>query len=651
MRLFQVGVLLVTLPLFGCKTETPAPEGVLRVYITYATFRPTCLTLTVVDVHDASHTTSGEVRVNAELRRDKRTAIILRKAGWSPDLEVTAVAHEGSCDGPIIARESADALFPTEGVTDLELDLSADDADDDGYFAAKQPYPGTDCNDEDADIHPGAVELCDGFDNNCAKGETDAPGDRPFWADEDGDGHGAVLGARVTGCVATEGHAANNDDCNDKDGDVRPGRSEFRCDGQDDNCDGAADNGAFSVGERCTTLENCTGTFACANTSASACVSTAQPTEYFVDDDGDGAAGHSVGRSCITPVEGATTENTDCDEGTSVVYRERVEECDRMDNDCNGQTDEGVPGCASKAWIRQPGLVNARFDAVAVYAEKHGWIAGEDNRLVHVADAILSSVTGCPGDWKSAWAANNGRVFLGSRAGRLGTVPAPQPLASCESFNSGHGGAINGLVGFQNETDNVVTLYAVTSQGHILRWLYDHGGPVQVQPEVIVQVSANLKAIHGLDATTLLAVGAETVNGVTRPVVFRGSTDGETWTKEDLGVSDTRGFLNAVQVLTPQLAYVAGDGALLLQRSRERWTRLPALTVSNKPTPNLRSLRAFGRTAIYAVSSEVNDVHFFNGTTWSTVSQSQATLNALGGSGPMAVWATGHGGTLLRWTP
>ena len=40
------------------------------------------------------------------------------------------------------------------------------DADKDGVVAAK------DCNDNNADIRPGAVELCDGIDNNC-NGEID----------------------------------------------------------------------------------------------------------------------------------------------------------------------------------------------------------------------------------------------------------------------------------------------------------------------------------------------------------------------------------------------------------------------------------------------------------------------------------------------
>ncbi|WP_246137530.1 putative metal-binding motif-containing protein [Myxococcus llanfairpwllgwyngyllgogerychwyrndrobwllllantysiliogogogochensis] len=653
MRLFQVGVLLLTLALSGCKTETPASAPALRVFITYATFRPKCLTLTVVDVHDASHTASGAVPVDEERLSDTRLGVIQDHPGWSRDLRVTAVAHEGSCAGPVIASQSAEARFPTRDVTDLGLDLRAEDLDGDGAFAAKPPYPGTDCDDTDPAIHPGATELCDGIDNNCVAGENDAPRETPFWPDADADGYGDDGGPRVLACITPTGFTTRGGDCDDTAGDIHPGQAEFRCDGRDDNCDGVADSDGFSVGMACTTPLGCSGVLACAGPSASACASSEQPVAYFADDDGDGEAGQSVGPGCMPPEPGATREDTDCDEGSALARQGLTEQCDRLDNDCNGQTDDGVTGCASTAWDAREELgdASARFDAVAVYSRRHGWLAGVASRVLHVEDDAVTPVTNCEGEWKSAWAASNGRVFLGSRAGRFATLRPGEEAEPCESFSSGHAGAINGLVGFESPTDNIVTLYAVTSQGRVLRWRYDDGGATQEQPTVLTEVASNLRAIHGLDETTLLAVGAETVDGQPRPVAFRAPTSGTTWTKEELGVSDATGFLNDVRVLTPRLAYVAGDGALLLERSRDTWTRLPTLTVTGGATPDLRALMAFGRTALYAVSSEVNDVHFFNGSTWSTATQSPATLNALGGSGPGDVWATGHRGTLLRWTP
>ncbi len=41
------------------------------------------------------------------------------------------------------------------------------DKDGDGFLSASVRCGGNDCNDDDATIHPGASEVCDGLDNNC----------------------------------------------------------------------------------------------------------------------------------------------------------------------------------------------------------------------------------------------------------------------------------------------------------------------------------------------------------------------------------------------------------------------------------------------------------------------------------------------------
>ena len=61
------------------------------------------------------------------------------------------------------------------------------DADGDGYWSTS--FDGEDCDDKDPDIHPGAVEGCDGVDNNC-DGDVDEGVTTTFYADRDGDGFG-----------------------------------------------------------------------------------------------------------------------------------------------------------------------------------------------------------------------------------------------------------------------------------------------------------------------------------------------------------------------------------------------------------------------------------------------------------------------------
>ncbi|WP_342381867.1 putative metal-binding motif-containing protein [Myxococcus stipitatus] len=654
MRLFHVSVLLLTAPIWGCKRETNSTEGVVRVFISYATFKPKCLTLIVEDTQNASNKRDTAVIVDPERLSDTRTGVIMEQKGWSPNLRVTARAHERTCDGPIIALQSAEVLFPEKDVRDINLDLRAEDLDGDEYFANKGAYPGTDCDDTRNDVHPDALETCDGTDNNCALGESDVAGNTEYWVDADGDTYGDSSTPSARACGAPPGAALRGGDCNDKNAAIHPGQMELLCDGKDDNCNNVADDAPFDVGSTCKTEQLCDGHKACQGTTGSACISTDVPVPYFVDDDGDGAAGHPVGDACAPPVAGATREETDCDEGTVLASRMvNTESCDRLDNNCDRQVDEGLAGCASVAWspAPSPGLGSTRFDAVANYRKGRGWVAGE-SKVAHVADTAITFAQSCDSsaDWKSAWAASDGRVFLGSNNGRFATLTPDGTTMPCEQKLSGFDGAINGLVGI--EQNNGITLYGVTSQGRILRWRYVPGASTQEPPTSVTQVSANLRAIHGSSPETLIAVGAETVGGQQRPVAFHAPASGSTaWVREELGVPDATGFLTSVRVLTPRLAYVSGDDGLLLEKVRNAWIRKPTLTLPGGSQPTLRSMTAFGRTAIYAVTSEVNDIHFFNGTTWSSITPSPQTLNALGGSGPGDVWATGHSGTLLRWTP
>jgi len=78
----------------------------------------------------------------------------------------------------------------------------------DGYVADN-----TDCDDADAAINPGAIEVCDGIDNNC-DGNIDEGVKTTFYQDLDGDtlGNPAVS---VEACDAPEGYVDNSDDCDD----------------------------------------------------------------------------------------------------------------------------------------------------------------------------------------------------------------------------------------------------------------------------------------------------------------------------------------------------------------------------------------------------------------------------------------------------
>lgn len=143
-----------------------------------------------------------------------------------------------------------------------------------------------DCNDMDASINPSATEIpsngidedCDGFDGI---------------VDVDNDGYNNIV------------------DCNDNDPAINPGATEI-CDGIDNNCDGSIDE-SFTL------------------------------YTYYLDADGDGYGSNTSITSCsTTPPANYVINNTDCDDNNASVHPSLTEICDGLDNNCNGQIDEGL---------------------------------------------------------------------------------------------------------------------------------------------------------------------------------------------------------------------------------------------------------------------------------------------------------------------
>lgn len=195
-------------------------------------------------------------------------------------------------DGIIVGTINQ-AVITKKQTTDIGSYAFCSDLDGDGFS------PPEDCDDSNPNINPYVEEACDdGIDNDC-NGQVDEQ--CTTCTDSDADGYFAQ-----SGC----GTAV---DCNDGNAVINPLANEV-CDSIDNNCDGQVDEG------------------------------TTGSLTWYLDVDGDNFGDQSTTiTSCALP-QGYTLNAGDCDDFNPNVNPAEVEYCDGIDNNCDGQVDEGTTG-------------------------------------------------------------------------------------------------------------------------------------------------------------------------------------------------------------------------------------------------------------------------------------------------------------------
>jgi hypothetical protein len=217
-----------------------------------------------------------------------------------------------------------------------------DDLDGDGFDAI------ADCDDNDAGSYTGAPETCDGADNDCDGVIDNNTGDT-YFADADGDGYGDPLSPERF-CEAAEGYVDDNTDCDDEDDAVHPGADET-CNNADDDCNGVTDDDAVDA------------------------------TVVYIDYDGDGAGSEAFTLPvCGESPEGWVATATDCDDTNASALPGGSEVCDGVDNDCDGEIDEGA--AAPSSW----------------YLDYDGDGFGDDARAVTACEAPTADYIATGGD-------------------------------------------------------------------------------------------------------------------------------------------------------------------------------------------------------------------------------------------------------------
>jgi hypothetical protein len=212
-----------------------------------------------------------------------------------------------------------------------------------------------DCDDNNPNVFPGAVEICDGLDNDCNNLVDDDPVDDVLWyVDDDADSYGNPDESQWA-CDQPEGWVANNLDCDDTSALFNPSAIESDCeDPTDYNCDGSVGY-ADADGDGYAACTECDDGDADVNPEAVETCNDADddcdgdidenPTDaptWYGDSDGDGFGGQQFEAVECDPPAGYVDNADDCDDLEPLTYPSAAEVCDEADNDCDGTVDEGV---------------------------------------------------------------------------------------------------------------------------------------------------------------------------------------------------------------------------------------------------------------------------------------------------------------------
>ncbi|MFH1725800.1 MAG: LamG-like jellyroll fold domain-containing protein [Elusimicrobiota bacterium] len=238
----------------------------------------------------------------------------------------------------------------TNGAPYCGAGAACDDDDGDGFAQQGGDCGPTDCDDGDAAVHPGADDSgCDGIDQDC-----DGAAD---------DGYAPTATSCGQGVCAAQGlMLCENGGLSDSCIPGAPTGQDDECDGIDQNCDGAADDGYVPTATNCGKgVCAAQGQLMCVNGSLADNCNPGAPTGQ--DDECDG-----VDQDCDgTADDGYVPTGTNCGQGVCAAQGQMLcengslndscspgaptgadDDCDGIDQDCDGVADDGyVPTATS----------------------------------------------------------------------------------------------------------------------------------------------------------------------------------------------------------------------------------------------------------------------------------------------------------------
>ncbi|TAD84982.1 MAG: T9SS C-terminal target domain-containing protein [Bacteroidetes bacterium] len=255
-----------------------------------------------------------------------------------------------------------------DGYSDGKITFQCERPDGEGgFYVLKSELKGMaiDCNDADANVNPGATEVCNGIDDDC-DGSVDEGVTSTTWY-KDADGDGFTDGTTTMACVRPVGYKMQSElrkcggertlvapapctDCNDSDPNVNPNVKWY----QD------ADNDGYASSRTLTQCTRPTGyklkselqldgegslEFDCDDRNKD----VNKPSLWYLDADNDGYPDLTAGvtASCNRPFSMTKLASElkglagDCNDANAAINPGATEICgNRIDDNCNGQVDE-----------------------------------------------------------------------------------------------------------------------------------------------------------------------------------------------------------------------------------------------------------------------------------------------------------------------
>ncbi|WP_225411722.1 putative metal-binding motif-containing protein [Stigmatella hybrida] len=652
---FALFSLMSLVLLSGCSRSPGAREAAVKLTVTY-NFKAQCIVVTARDSNGEGETTA-ELK---DLEKDPRSAVlaVFRKDGWSRTLNLTATAYGSpSCQDSMLAKKNLTVILPETQVIEQEFDLARPDADGDGYISTDEG--GTDCTDTAPNTHPGATEICDDQDNDC-DGDTDEGVATNWYPDQDGDTFGDLSAAPLVRCTQPAKHVQDHSDCLDSNPNVYPRQNftETTCDEVDDDCDGTVDEGFPLKGKTCS--DPCpSGTWVCNGGKNGLACAGAPPKEqpYYPDADGDGTGDErSTGAGLKCPADPYPTGNVanrnDCDDQDPLNARGNFEACDARDNNCNGTVDED-DACLGKGWKTfpdDPALKDRNWKSVSIASNGWVWVAGDGGKLAvrKSAGGNFSSLDGACGSahWKATWATTNGIVVLAGNDGQVAwhdgtichdqrTVRENTPLTSVIGRSQG----------------GITQFYAVSAWGELYSWTEESG-----QVSRLFDLSPTYFGVHTLDGSgPLLFVGGSNEHDRARsnPIISgHPGTGNETALIEHTvaGVpSGYGGYLTAVWMASPSVAYAVGDKGLVLKWDGDKtWSRVnfPAGT----PVADYTSVVALDAASVYVTDMD-GRIRLLKSSGWAPdpLYDGPQPLRDIAAKAMNDIWAVGDNGLVVHF--